>query len=133
MVARSGIMAVIAFIIIGISFYGFSRVPTGFLPTEDQGYLIAIVQLPDGASLERTQKVLDRVNEIARKTPGVDHVITIAGMSALDNSATLANAGVAYMMLKNWGERGKQKARTCCRCSSASTSRSARSRRRESS
>ena len=41
--------------------YGFSRVPTGFLPIEDQGYLIALVQLPDGASLERTQKTLDQV------------------------------------------------------------------------
>ncbi len=109
MVARSGIMAMIAFIIIGISFYGFSRLPTGFLPTEDQGYLITIVQLPDGASLERTQKVLDKVKDIAGKTPGVDHVITIAGMSALDNSATLANAGVAYLTLKSWGDRGKQK------------------------
>ena len=105
MVARSGVMAVIALIIIGVSFYGFSRVPTGFLPIEDQGYLLAIVQLPDGASLERTQKVLDQVNEIAGKTPGVDQVITIAGMSALDNSASLANAGVAYLMLKDWGER----------------------------
>ena len=45
--------------------------PTGFLPIEDQGYLLASVQLPDGASLERTQKVLDQVTEIARKTPGV--------------------------------------------------------------
>ena len=109
MVARSAIMAIIAFIIIGISFYGFSRVPTGFLPTEDQGYLITIVQLPDGASLARTQKVMDRVNEIASKTPGVDHVITIAGVSGLDNNATLANAGVAYLTLKDWGEREKQK------------------------
>jgi hydrophobic/amphiphilic exporter-1 (mainly G- bacteria), HAE1 family len=108
MVERSATMAVIAFIIIGISFYGFSRVPTGFLPTEDQGYLITIVQLPDGASLARTQKVMDRVNEIAGKTPGVDHVITIAGVSGLDNNATLANAGVAYLTLKDWGEREKQ-------------------------
>ncbi len=51
MVSRSGIMAAIALVIIGVSLYGFSRVPTGFLPIEDQGYLIAIVQLPDGASL----------------------------------------------------------------------------------
>ena len=81
--------------------------PTGFLPIEDQGYLLAIVQLPDGASLERTQKALDQVSEIGRKTPGVDQVVTIAGVSPLDNSATLANAGVAYIMLKDWSERGK--------------------------
>ena len=53
------------------------------------------------------QSVLDQVSEIAGKTPGVDQVITIAGVSALDNSATLANAGVAYIMLKDWSERGK--------------------------
>ena len=107
MVGRSGISAAVALAIIAVTFYGFARVPTGFLPIEDQGYLIAIVQLPDGASLERTQKVLDKVNEIARKTPGVEQVITIAGVSPLDNSATLASAGVAYIMLKDWGERGK--------------------------
>ena len=107
LVGRSGISAAVALAIIAVTFYGFARVPTGFLPIEDQGYLIAIVQLPDGASLERTQKVLDKVNEISRKTSGVDKVITIAGVSPLDNSATLASAGVAYIVLKDWGERGK--------------------------
>jgi HAE1 family hydrophobic/amphiphilic exporter-1 len=107
LVGRSGISAAVALAIIAVTFYGFARVPTGFLPIEDQGYLIAIVQLPDGASLERTQKALDKLNEITRKTPGVDKVITIAGVSPLDNSATLASAGVAYIVLKDWGERGK--------------------------
>jgi HAE1 family hydrophobic/amphiphilic exporter-1 len=97
---------ILALILIGIGFYGLSRVPTGFLPIEDQGYLIAAVQLPDGAALDRTQKVLDRVSEIVGKTPGVEQVITIAGISALDNSASLANAGVAYIILKDWGSRG---------------------------
>ena len=106
MAARSGLMAVIALVIIALAGYGFTRVPTGFLPIEDQGYLLASVQLPDGASLERTQKVLDRVTEIARKTPAVAQVVTIAGISVLDNSATLANAGVAYIILKPWSERG---------------------------
>jgi hydrophobic/amphiphilic exporter-1 (mainly G- bacteria), HAE1 family len=69
--------------------------------------MIALVQLPDGASLERTQKALDRVYEVSRKTPGVAQVITIAGVSALDNSATLSSAGVAYIILKDWSERGK--------------------------
>jgi HAE1 family hydrophobic/amphiphilic exporter-1 len=109
MTAHSGIMAIIALTIVAGSFYGFSRVPTGFLPVEDQGYLVAIVQLPDGASLERTQKVLDKVHEISSKTPGVDKVITIAGVSGLDNNVTLANGGVAYLILKDWGERGKHK------------------------
>src|SRR5262249_25858110 len=107
MAARSVTMAVIALAVIGLSIYGFTRIATGFLPIEDQGYLLASVQLPDGASLERTQKVLDKVTDIARKTPGVHQVVTIAGISPLDNSAPLANAGVAYIILNDWGERGK--------------------------
>jgi len=107
MAAHSGVMVAIALVVIVLSGWGFVRLPTGFLPTEDQGYLLASVQLPDGASLERTQKVLDRVTEIARKTPGVDQVISIAGVSALDNSSPLANGGVAYIILKDWSERGK--------------------------
>jgi hydrophobic/amphiphilic exporter-1 (mainly G- bacteria), HAE1 family len=107
MTARSGVMTVIALLIIGAAGYGFTRIATGFLPIEDQGYLLASVQLPDGASLERTQKVLDRVTDIVRKTPGVREVITIAGLSALDNSSPLANAGVAYIILNDWSERGK--------------------------
>ena len=106
MAAHSSISVVVALVLIFIGGYGLSRVPTGFLPIEDQGYLIAAVQLPDGAALDRTQKVLDRVSEIAGKTPGVSQVITIAGISALDNSATLANAGVGYIILKDWDSRG---------------------------
>ena len=106
MAAHSGIVVAIGLLLIGAGGYGFSRVPTGFLPIEDQGYLIASVQLPDGASLERTQKVLDQVSAIAHKTPGVAQVVTIAGVSVLDNSVSLANAGVAYIILKPWSERG---------------------------
>ena len=106
LVARSGISAAVGLALIAATGYGFSRVPTGFLPIEDQGYLIALVQLPDGASLQRTQQTLDKVYEVARKQPGVDKVITIAGVSPLDNSATLASAGVAYIILKDWSERG---------------------------
>jgi hydrophobic/amphiphilic exporter-1 (mainly G- bacteria), HAE1 family len=103
---HAGASVLAALVLIAIGFYGLSRVPTGFLPIEDQGYLIGAVQLPDGASLERTQKVLDRVSEIVSATPGVAQVITIAGISALDNSASLANAGVAYIILKDWDSRG---------------------------
>ncbi|MBV9532400.1 MAG: efflux RND transporter permease subunit [Bradyrhizobium sp.] len=104
---HAGIVAAIGLILIGVGIYGLARVPAGFLPIEDQGYLIAAVQLPDGAALERTHKVLDRLAEIAGKTPGVSHVTTIAGISALDNSASLANAGVAYIVLKDWDSRGR--------------------------
>jgi HAE1 family hydrophobic/amphiphilic exporter-1 len=107
MVRRSALMSILALAIIAATGYAFSRVPTGFLPIEDQGYMIALVQLPDGASLERTQKVLDKVTDLTRKTPGVAQVITIAGVSAADNSTTLSSAGVAYIVLKDWSERGK--------------------------
>jgi HAE1 family hydrophobic/amphiphilic exporter-1 len=105
MVSLAGPVAIVALIIIALAGWGLSRVPTGFLPIEDQGYLLAAVQLPDGASLERTQERLDQVSKIARADPAVDHVVTIAGVSVLDNSAVLANAGVAYLVLKDWSER----------------------------
>ena len=106
MVRHSNISLIIALILIAIGGYGLSRVPTGFIPIEDQGYLLATVQLPDGAALDRTQRVLDQVTEIAGKTPGVAQVIGISGISALDNSSSLANAGVAYLILKDWEARG---------------------------
>ncbi len=106
LVAHSSVSVIAALILIGIAGYGLSRVPTGFIPIEDQGYLLVAAQLPDGAALDRTQRVLDRISDLASKTPGVDHVITIAGISALDNSASLANAGVAYLILKEWSARG---------------------------
>ncbi len=106
MTNHSGFCVILALILIGVSGYGLSRVPTGFIPIEDQGYLLVAVQLPDGAALDRTQNVLGQVGEIAGKVPGVDQVISIAGISALDNSSSLANAGVAYLILKEWSERG---------------------------
>jgi hydrophobic/amphiphilic exporter-1 (mainly G- bacteria), HAE1 family len=106
MVAHSNLSVILALILIGVGGYGLSRVPTGFIPIEDQGYLLVAVQLPDGAALDRTQHVLDQVSEIAGKTPGVEQVVSIAGISALDASSSLANAGVAYLILKEWSERG---------------------------
>jgi len=106
LVAHSNISVIVALILIGVGGYGLSRVPTGFIPIEDQGYLLVAAQLPDGAALDRTQRVLERITELAGKTPGVDQVISIAGISALDNSSSLANAGVAYLVLKKWSARG---------------------------
>ncbi|MBR1234314.1 efflux RND transporter permease subunit [Bradyrhizobium sp. AUGA SZCCT0177] len=107
LVAHSNISVIFALILICGAGYGLSRVPTGFIPIEDQGYLLVAVQLPDGASLDRTQQVLTRVSEIAGKHPGVDQVISISGISALDSSSSLANAGVAYLILKEWSARGE--------------------------
>jgi len=105
MVSHAGVMAIVAFVIIGLAGWGLARVPTGFLPIEDQGYLLVAVQLPDGAALERTQKTLAQISEIGRVDPAVEHVVTIAGVSALDNNAVLPNAGVAYVVLKDWDAR----------------------------
>ncbi|MEJ0016359.1 MAG: multidrug efflux RND transporter permease subunit [Acetobacteraceae bacterium] len=103
----SGIMVVIALVIAGIGLYGIIRLPTAFIPIEDQGYVIVAAQLPDGASLERTHQALQEVNKIALATKGVANVVAIAGISVLDNSATLPNAGAAYITLTDWSQRGK--------------------------
>jgi HAE1 family hydrophobic/amphiphilic exporter-1 len=105
MVTHASVMTLVALAIIGLAFWGLARVPTGFLPIEDQGYVLVAVQLPDGAALARTQAALDQVSTIARKDPSVAQVISIAGVSVLDNNAALANAGVAYVVLKDWSVR----------------------------
>jgi HAE1 family hydrophobic/amphiphilic exporter-1 len=109
MTRRSGAMVLLALILVGIAIWALTRVPTAFLPNEDQGYLIVSAQLPDGASKERTDAVLQRISTIARNIPGVDHVVTVSGVSVLDNMATLANAGVAFVVLNDWDARLKEK------------------------
>ncbi|MBX3731121.1 MAG: efflux RND transporter permease subunit [Verrucomicrobiae bacterium] len=82
------------------------RVPTGFIPTEDQGYAMVVVQLPDGASLERTAGVMERVVALCRRHPAVAQTIVIGGVSPLDGNASLASAGVVYLMFRDWSQRG---------------------------
>ncbi len=105
MVRRSGIVGLIGIILIFVAFWGIGRVPTAFLPLEDQGYLIVSAQLPDGASLERTKSVMEKVSNVAKGVPGVERVVAISGMSLLDNRATLSSSGAAFVILKSWGER----------------------------
>ena len=121
MVHRSGVMVALALILVGVAIWGLTRVPTAFLPTEDQGYVIVAAQLPDGASKERTDRVLQQIQGMASKIPGVEHVVTVSGVSILDNLASLANAGVAFVVLKDWDARLKGQGRTSVRSSSAST------------
>jgi HAE1 family hydrophobic/amphiphilic exporter-1 len=109
MVHRSALMVLIALILTAVGIVGLVRLPTAFIPNEDQGYGLVSVQLSDGASSERTQATLAQAARIAREQPGVAQVIEISGISVLDNSATLANAGLAYVMFKPWNERGKAK------------------------
>jgi hydrophobic/amphiphilic exporter-1 (mainly G- bacteria), HAE1 family len=109
MVRRSGAMVTIALVVAALGFWGLARIPSAFIPIDDQGYLIVAVQLPEGASLGRTTASLDQVQKAALKIPGVDRVIAISGLSVLDNSADLFNAGVAWVMLKPFEERLKAK------------------------
>jgi HAE1 family hydrophobic/amphiphilic exporter-1 len=106
MVTRRRTTSLLALALVVAGILGISRIPTGFLPVEDQGYLLAMVQLPDGASLERTERAMEAVRSIAAKTPGVKSVITIPGISGLDSNASVANAGVAYLTLDDWSVRG---------------------------
>jgi HAE1 family hydrophobic/amphiphilic exporter-1 len=104
---RSAIAATVGLVIVGFALWGLARIPTGFLPLEDQGYMLVSVQLPDGASLERTEAVLGDVATRVRQVPGVVQTLTIAGISALDNNASLASAGVVYVILDDWAKRGR--------------------------
>lgn len=108
MVHKSTRYSIIAGILVIIAILGFTRIPTGFIPLEDQGYLMLSVLLPDGASLERTDKVVKKLADQALKVPGVRDVISIDGLSLLDNNSSLANSGVVYVMFKDWDERGKK-------------------------
>jgi HAE1 family hydrophobic/amphiphilic exporter-1 len=107
MVRHSGLMVIIALALAGLGFWGIARLPTAFIPNDDQGYAMIAVVLPDGASLERTTAALSQATEIAKATPGVENVIAISGQSVLDNNATLANAGVEYVIFKSYADREK--------------------------
>jgi hydrophobic/amphiphilic exporter-1 (mainly G- bacteria), HAE1 family len=104
---HSLIMASVGVGLGALAIWGLAALPTSFIPIEDQGYVIAGVQLPEGASLERTEQVMDRITTIVRGTPGVEHAVAIGGISVLDNNASLANAGATYVVLKDWSERGR--------------------------
>ncbi|AWN40149.1 efflux RND transporter permease subunit [Methylobacterium durans] len=107
MVRHSPAMVLIALLLTGAAAWGLTRLPTAFLPVEDQGYVLVGAQLPDGASKQRTDAVMQRITAIAKEVPGVDQVLTISGVSVLDSNASLPNAGVAYVVLKDWDERAK--------------------------
>lgn len=86
---------------------GLSRIPTGFIPIEDQGYLVLNVILPDSSTLDRTEKVMQALSAQVSKVDGVANAISIDGISLLDNNGNLANAGILYIIFKDWSERGK--------------------------
>jgi multidrug efflux pump len=90
--------------LIGLTAFGFTRVPTGFIPSQDKGRLVANVQLPDSASLERTIEVMDKIEQIALETPGVAHTISNRGRSFVLN-AMASNLGSMFMPLAPFHDR----------------------------
>lgn len=95
-------------LLVFLAIFLLTRIPTGFIPIEDQGYVMMNVQLPDGSSLQRTEALLNKLSKEVSKIGGIENVIAINGISLLDNSANLANAGALYIMFKDWSIRGKK-------------------------
>ncbi len=87
-----------------LTYWQFNHAPTGFVPQQDKGYLLLNVQLPDSASVERTQRVMARIEALARDTPGVEHTVGVSGQSLLLN-ANAPNLGSLYIMLKEFSHR----------------------------
>jgi len=109
MVRRSRVMVLLALVLVVLGLWGLTKIPSGFIPAEDQGYLMAAVQTPDAASLGRIESAMDEIARIGLKTPGVERAIAIGtgGPSPLEGDVSLANAGIVYLMLKSWEDRGR--------------------------
>ncbi|UMR30708.1 efflux RND transporter permease subunit [Massilia sp. MB5] len=103
MLTRTGRFMLVFLAILGIVGYLFARLPSSFLPNEDQGYIVTNVQLPPGASRSRAEAVLAKVDEYFRAQPGVARTIAVAGFSFSGNGQ---NAGLVFVPLKDWSERG---------------------------
>ncbi|RJF86621.1 multidrug efflux RND transporter permease subunit [Oleomonas cavernae] len=104
---RAALLLIVYAGLIGATVFGFAHVPTGFIPMQDRGYLIAVIQLPPGASLARTDEVLHRASDIARGVPGVAHTVTIAGFSGATFTSA-SNAGAIFVTLKDAAERAAE-------------------------
>ncbi len=100
---RIAVLAVFALLLVA-TWGMFQVVPGGFIPPQDKQYLIGIVQLPDAASLDRTEDVVRQVSQLAGQTPGVDHVIGFSGLS-VQGFVNLSNAAVCFFPLKPFSER----------------------------
>lgn len=87
-----------------LTFWGFQQLPTGFIPTQDKGYLVASVQLPDSSSAERTKRAIAKLEQIALQTPGVKNVNSVAGNSFL-LGAYGSNFGSMFIILDSFHDR----------------------------
>ena len=102
---RRPVLALVIFAaIIAAAFWGFTKWPTSYVPQEDMGYFMTSVQLPTGASLERTDSVMQQVERQARSIPEVKTVISVTGQSFIAGGAS-SNMGSLFVVLKPWNER----------------------------
>src|SRR5207247_2594677 len=105
MVKHTVLMIVLFALIVGVTAWGFVRQPTGFLPTEDQGYAVLVSILPEGASQPRSRAVAEKISTLLEKTDGLAGWVTIGGFSVLD-FANVPNVSTTFIVYKNWRERG---------------------------
>ncbi|MDF1584585.1 MAG: efflux RND transporter permease subunit, partial [Methyloprofundus sp.] len=103
-VRRGFLMMLLALGIAAISGWQFGQIPSAFLPVEDQGYVVTAVQLPNAASKERTEEVLNKIDAILKEAPGVQDWISLGGFSAIDGT-NASNAASIYVVMKPWDER----------------------------
>ncbi len=90
--------------LIALTALGFYMVPTGYIPQQDKQYLIGFAQLPDGATLDRTEGVIRTMSDITMKTEGVEHAVAFPGLS-INGFTNSSNAGIVFVTLKPFGER----------------------------
>jgi multidrug efflux pump len=102
---RSSVIAVVIYAgLIGLTIVGFSRVPTGFVPTQDKGYLVCFAQLPNGATLDRTEDVIRRMSDIALKQPGARNAVAFPGLS-INGFTNSPNSGIVFVGLQPADDR----------------------------
>jgi multidrug efflux pump len=90
--------------LVALAFFGFAHVPTGFVPPQDKQYLVSFAQLPDAASLDRTEDVIRRMSAEALKQPGVDSAVAFPGLS-INGFTNSTNSGIVFVTLKPFEER----------------------------
>ncbi len=100
----SALVIVVYVGMLGLTYWGFQTTPTGFIPSQDMGYLLSNVQLPDSASQERTRSLMDKLETIAHEIPGVKHTQAMTGQSLL-LSANGSNFGSMFVILDAFHER----------------------------
>ena len=91
-------------LLLGVAWIGFNAVPPGFVPTQDKQYLVSFAQLPDGATLDRTEAVIRAMSDIALKEPGVESAIAFPGLS-INGFVNSPSAGIVFVSLKPFDER----------------------------